>query len=67
MAGVSGWVATKHAESIACGDIVGPRWLVKPLLAGGENVLTLPLAEHEPKMAATRATHAAGPSLRSII
>jgi hypothetical protein len=35
------------------------------LLAGGETDLALPLTEREPGRPVTRATHAAGPNLRS--
>jgi hypothetical protein len=66
MTSVSGSVATRRAQKISVVDMVRPRWLVGRLLAGGEKHLALPLAEHGPKIAAIRATHAAGPSLRSI-
>ena len=53
MTSSSGDDAAKNAQMDRCGDTVRPRRRVEELLAGGENVLALPLAKHEPRTAAT--------------
>jgi len=66
MTSVSSRVATVHAQKKLCGDMMRPRWLVGRLLAGGEKPSRAATREARATMAAIRATHAAGPSLRPI-